>query len=235
MVKPRIPILLTMLLAFAFKVSWAPESSSPPQRPQPPNEITINDIVFKIVIVPVIPTPPGYHGTFIGDTCDQNAFEEKDCAFPDTPVNTISAVLATDLETEKDNFEWDKDTVLHETFHAIVGTKKSDDPIACKVFAKELSPGLLHVLQNNPKLITYLTAWIKEAPTEDIRNANAVIIPGSQEKILTETLVSLCSKEENPEEGHATYHTFIRILSPEVRNLFNQNPAFVVQLARREH
>ncbi|HYY68916.1 MAG TPA: hypothetical protein VE734_04225 [Terriglobales bacterium] len=116
------------------------------RRPTPPQQIKIGAVVYMIELTEKVPTA-GEASEFTGKACDDSAVREGWCA----AKGHIYLVTGRTLQQERT-------TLLHEIQHAILGTEHSDEETTYHDFIYKLSPKLLQVLQENPDLLSYLTA-----------------------------------------------------------------------------
>jgi hypothetical protein len=103
-------------------------------------------VVYTIKVVEKVP-PAGDASGLAGKACDENAVRQGWC----------EAKHHIYLETGR-TLQQERTTLLHEILHVILGTENSEEETSYHDFIYKLSPKLLQVLQENPKLYLYLTA-----------------------------------------------------------------------------
>jgi hypothetical protein len=139
---------LTLVLAVLFSVAvgQAAPLSMAIDRPMPPNEVKIGRAIYKIKFI-------AGDGAFeYGLTCDANAVRKQAC-------NELDTIYLVEGQTIND----ERDTLIHEIQHGILGTERSRKKIRVHKLIYELSAGLLRVFQDNPALWAY---WTVPVPAE---------------------------------------------------------------------
>jgi hypothetical protein len=140
----QVILLSTLILAHAASAPLPPHDVD--RRPAPPQQIKIGAVVYTIELTEKVP-PAGDASELTGKACDDSAVREGWCA----AKGHIYVEAGRTLQQERT-------TLLHEIQHAILGTEHSDEEITYHDFIYKLSPKLLQVLQENPDLLSYLTA-----------------------------------------------------------------------------
>jgi len=212
-VAKRIAVAITVV---ALGLQTAIALSSAPEVIIPPSKINVGNVTFTVIIVKKF-APKDPH-RYRGRICDRDALQAGLCSDPWT----------IRIE-EKQGLDEERNTVLHEVFHAILGTAVSDNIVTSSSFIDVLAPKLLEVFQKNPALMQYLRA----GATLDTSQTVKAITRKAQEKQLRETLYLLLGGESVNWLGiyrHSTnwlarYHYLIERLSPElVHRLENDAP-----------
>lgn len=114
-------------------------------RPMPPHQIRIGDSLYTVKFVSEKSSI--LQGVYVGLTCDAAAFQRDGC----TELNTIYLAYEQSIGFERAS-------LVHEIQHGILGTNKSDDVTTYHDAIRKVTPGLVKVIQDNPKLLSYLTA-----------------------------------------------------------------------------
>ena len=144
----RMLVLVTAILTLGADIATPPQLPfllpAPFNRPSPPHEIKIRGIIFTVTFISE--NSKLLQGKYVGFTCDEEMVKEGRCA------DLYTIFLATDKPIEQE-----RETLIHEIEHGMVGSDRSEEEITYHDAITELAPRFLQVIQDNPKLLAYLT------------------------------------------------------------------------------
>lgn len=184
-----------------------------PQRPQPPTTVTIEGAIYAIHLVDEADiqfndekeTDHTKKEVYVGVACDTYAFEDGYC------VESHAIYIAT----EQTLFD-EKDTVIHELLHVILGTQNSDRSITKRMFIKKLAVPFVRLLQRNPALVAYLTGVPADGTNAYFAGRDPELLE-QQAGRLRDALFKLCDPKELGDI--ATYHDYVYEMAAKLLSL----------------